>query len=124
MDEGGGGRGGGVSNVRIEGVACSSTRLGNKFGDLNGEEAIDGDCCRKLARRGDDGGERVEGNDMRCGLAGAVPGLPLLLLREDTVSEFLIGVCTSSRFVNLSETIFVWPFNQENKALASDSGMV
>jgi hypothetical protein len=34
------GGGGSASNVRIEGVACSSTRLGNRF-ELKGETGVD-----------------------------------------------------------------------------------
>lgn len=35
--------GGSASNVRIEGVACSSTKLGKRLGELKGEASV-GDC--------------------------------------------------------------------------------
>ena len=59
---------GNASNVRIEGVACSSTRLGNRMGDLNGETTA-----------GTGGDDCVVGT--RNGLVGATPSLPLILLR-------------------------------------------
>lgn len=67
-DDGDGGKddgdwvGGSASNVRIEGGACSSTRLGNRLGELKGETSVGGGCCCwcwKLAERGDTGGDNV-----------------------------------------------------------------
>ena len=53
--------GGNASDVKVEGVACSSTKLGNKLEELNSETTVGGsgeDCCLKRARRGECG----EGN--------------------------------------------------------------
>lgn len=59
-DDGDGGKdddgdwgGGSASNVKIEGVAFSSTRLGNRLGELKGEAKV-GDCW-KLSDGGDTG---------------------------------------------------------------------
>jgi hypothetical protein len=53
-DDGGDwGGGGSASNVRIEGVACSSTKLGSRLGELKGEASV-GDC-KKLTEPGDTG---------------------------------------------------------------------
>ena len=51
-DNDGEGWGGSASNVRIKGVAWSSTRLGNKLGERKGETTVgvrDRDCCWDLA---------------------------------------------------------------------------
>ena len=82
-EDGGDWGGGSASNVRIEGVACSSTRLGNRLGELKGV----GGCWKLM--------ELTDG------------GVPQIVLRWGTVTAFLTGVMTSSRFVNFNETIFV-----------------
>ena len=64
--------GGCASKVRIEGVACSSTRLGNKLGELKGETNVGGGW--KLVERGDTGGD-----NMFDGLADG--GVPQIVLR-------------------------------------------
>ena len=99
VDWGWGGGGGSASNVKMEGVACNSTKLGNKLGELNGEARV-GDCG-KLIERGDMGG-------------GYCFGVPQIVFRWGVVvvvvvvvSLILMMTTTSSRLVNLNETIFV-----------------
>ena len=96
VDWGWGGGGGSASNVKMEGVACNSTKLGNKLGELNGEARV-GDCG-KLIERGDTGG-------------GDCFGVPQIVFRWGVVvvvvSLILMMTATSSRLVNLNETIFV-----------------
>ena len=95
VDWGWGGGGGSASNVKMEGVACNSTKLGNKLGELNGEARV-GDCG-KLIERGDTGGDCF--------------GVPQIVFRWGVVvvvvSLILMMTATSSRLVNLNETIFV-----------------
>ena len=62
----------GASNVRIQGVACRSTRLGSKLGELKGETNLGGGW--KLVEVGDTGGD-----NMFNGLADS--GLPQIVLR-------------------------------------------
>ena len=82
--DGGVWRGGSASNVRIEGVACNSTRLGNRLGELKGETSVGG--CWKLTERGDMGGWKLTergdtggDNGMVNGLADG--GVPQIVLR-------------------------------------------
>lgn len=78
--------GGNASNVKIEGVACSSTRLGNRLGELNGEATVGvsgEDCCLKRAEQGECGegnGEWGEGNG-ECGEGDGMRNGLLILLR-------------------------------------------
>lgn len=69
-DDGGDWGEGSASNVRIEGVACSSTRLGKRLGELKGETSVGG--CWKLIERGDTG---AMGNGLTDG------GVPQIVLR-------------------------------------------
>jgi hypothetical protein len=74
-DEGGeddGDGGGRASNVKIEGVACSSTKLGSRLGELKGETAVE--SCWNLAECS---GGRVGDDDKVKGLAGGVPQIVL-----------------------------------------------
>lgn len=64
--------GGSASNVRIEGVACNSTRLGNRVGEVKGETTVV--SCWKLAERS---GGRIGDNGTMNGLVGAVPQIVL-----------------------------------------------
>jgi hypothetical protein len=65
--------GGSANNVRIDGVAQSSVRLGNRLGELKGETSVSD--CWKLTERGDTGGD----DGMVNGLADG--GVPQIVLR-------------------------------------------
>lgn len=71
-EDGGDGGGGSVSNVKIEGVVCSSTRLGNRFGELKGETAVE--SCWNLAECS---AGRAGDNGVTKGLVGTVPQILL-----------------------------------------------
>jgi hypothetical protein len=67
-----GDEGGSVSNVKIEGVVCSSIRLGNRLGELKGETAVE--SCWNLTECS---GGRAGDNGVMKGLVGAVPQILL-----------------------------------------------
>lgn len=64
--EDGGDRGGSASNARIEGVACSSTRLGNRLGELKGEASV-GDCWKLNEHSGNTVGDNGMVNGLTDG---------------------------------------------------------